>query len=94
MTKAVNGGLPEEESTMLRLLPASLQERYCMILVASIIGAAHLVAEYLEEEQTGWLVNSHIDFATWNEIYWMYEEDFRVVEESGACGELAWKRKR
>ena len=65
-----------------------------MILVSNIAGAAYLIAEYLEEEQTGWLVNSHIDLATWNEIYWMYEEDFRVVVESGAHGGLARKRKR
>ena len=94
MTKAANGGLPEEESTMVHMLPPSLQERYRVISVASIIGAAHLVAEYREEEQTRWLVNSRIDFAMWNEIYWMYEEDFRVTVESGARGGLARKRKR
>ena len=89
-TKVAAGGLPEEESTMVRVLPTYGHERYRVISAATIVGAAHLVPEDPTSE-IGWTVNSHIDCATWNDIYWMYEDDLRAAVESGLRG---GKRKR
>ena len=85
MTKVVAGGLPEKESTMVRMAPTYGAERYWVISAAAIVGAAHLVPED-PKSKNGWTANSYINFATWNDIYWVYEDDIRAVVESGLRG--------
>jgi hypothetical protein len=53
-----------------------------VVNASRITGAAHLIPE--EPNCTGvvqraWVVNSHIDPATWNNIYWMDEDDIAAA---------------
>jgi hypothetical protein len=50
----------------------------CAVVNASrLTGAAHLIPEEPNcagVVQRAWVVNSHIDLATWNDVYWMDED--------------------
>jgi hypothetical protein len=43
--------------------------------VGNIVGCAHIIPEIATTSKTGngwnerWIVNSHIDLATWNDVY-------------------------
>jgi len=43
--------------------------------VGNIVGSAHVIPEIATSSKTGdrqnerWIVNSHIDLATWNDVY-------------------------
>jgi hypothetical protein len=43
--------------------------------VGNIVGCAHVIPEIATSSKTGdgwmeqWIVNSHIDLATWNDVY-------------------------
>jgi hypothetical protein len=48
--------------------------------VGNIVGCAHVIPEFATSSKTGdgwneqWIVNSHIDLATWNDVYNKYRE--------------------
>jgi hypothetical protein len=47
-----------------------------------ITGAAHLIAREPDSAaapQREWTVNSHVDLATWNDVYWMDDEDIATA---------------
>ena len=46
------------------------------------MGVAHLIPEVAissKSENKGWIVNSHIDLATWNNIHYMLDDKLNTV---------------
>jgi len=65
-------GTPERVSGMVKVVTPSAGRGYAVISSDTIAGAAHLIPEEpdcLGIVNKGWIVNSHIDLATWNEVY-------------------------
>jgi hypothetical protein len=82
VTRPARSGLPEEASQLVRVVRPTSGVAYDVVNAFRITGAAHLVPE--EPDSAGvasqaWVVNSHIDLATWNDIYWMDEDDIAAV---------------
>jgi hypothetical protein len=82
VTRPANSGLPEATSQLVRVTKPASGVAYDIVNASRITGAAHLVPE--EPNCTGvapraWIVNSHIDFGTWNDIYWMDEDDIAAA---------------
>jgi hypothetical protein len=76
------GGMPERPSGMVRVTEATKGCGYVVISGGNITGAAHLIRE--EPGTSGmtrkaWIVNSHIDLTTWNEVYYMTEDELDHV---------------
>jgi hypothetical protein len=72
------GGIPERASGMVRVTEATKGSGYAVISGGIITGAAHLVPEEPATSGTtrkAWIVNSHIDLTTWNEVYYMTEDE-------------------
>jgi hypothetical protein len=71
ITEPLNGGTAENAPAMPRVAtPAALAKRYAVIHAGSIEGAAHLVPLLPDEEKNKrWIVNTHIDLETWNNVY-------------------------
>ena len=68
------GGMPEGASGMVRVAIPTTGSGYAVISGGNIHSAAHLIPE--EPVSSGipnrsWIVNSHIDLATWNDVYYM-----------------------
>lgn len=71
LTKPANGGVLERASQMVRVVKPSHSVARAVVSAGNIMGAAHLIPEEPNsspEECKGWVVNSHIDFATWNNV--------------------------
>ena len=82
LTKPANGGMPEKASKMVRVVKPTTGEINAVISAGNIVGAAHLVPEEPNstgKENTGWIVNSHIDLATWNDVYYMLEDELAAM---------------
>ena len=67
------GGMPERASGMVRVATPTTGSGYAVINGGNIHSAAHLIPE--EPVSSGirnrsWIVNSHIDLATWNNVYY------------------------
>ncbi len=78
LLKAANGGMPEPASQLVRMVKPQRGGSYSVISAGNVRGAAHLIPEEpisSKQENQGWIVNSHIDLATWNEVYYMLEEE-------------------
>jgi hypothetical protein len=63
---------------MVRVTEATKGSGYAVISGGNITGAAHLVPEEPGTSGTtrkAWIVNSHIDLTTWNEVYYMTEDE-------------------
>ena len=72
------GGMPERASGMVRVTEATKGGGYAVISGGNITGAAHLIPEEPGISGTtrkAWIVNSHIDLTTWNEVYYMTEDE-------------------
>jgi hypothetical protein len=57
---------------MVKVIKPTMGSGYAVISGKSIDGAAHLIPEESDcsrIQNKGWMVNSHIDLATWNEVY-------------------------
>jgi len=57
---------------MVKVIKPTTGSSYAVISGDRIGGAAHLIPEEPDcsgINNKGWLVNSHIDLATWNEVY-------------------------
>jgi hypothetical protein len=71
-TTPAAGGTPERASSMVKVTQPTTGSGYAVISGDSIGGAAHLIPEEPDcsgISNKGWMVNSHIDLATWNEVY-------------------------
>jgi hypothetical protein len=82
LTRAVNSGTPEEASQLVRVNKPNACAGYAVIDASGITGAAHLIPQELNcagVNQRTWLVNSHIDLATCNNIYWMDGDDIATA---------------
>jgi len=72
-------GMPERASRMVRVMEATKWSGYVVISGGNITVAAHLIPEAPSTSETtwkAWIVNSHIDLTTWNEVYYMTEDEF------------------
>jgi len=82
LTKPANGGMPEKASRLVRVVKPTTGAVDAVISAGNILGAAHLIPEEPDcsrSENKGWIVNSHIDLATWNDIYYMYEDELEAI---------------
>ena len=82
LTKPANGGMPEKASKLVRVVKPPVGEPFMVISAANIVGAAHVIPEEAISspvENRGWIVNSHIDLATWNDVYYMFEEELNMA---------------
>jgi len=82
LTKPVNGGMPEKASKLVRVVKPTTGEVNAVISAGNIVGAAHVIPEEPVSagcENKGWVVNSHIDLATWNDVYYMFEDELEAV---------------
>jgi len=64
---------PVSKFVQVRKAPAAVALQ--VFSVANIVGCAHIIPEIVTSSKTGdgrndrWIVNSHIDLATWNDVY-------------------------
>ena len=82
LTKPANGGMPEKASKLMRVVRPTTGELDTVISIGNIVGATHVIPEEpvsSGSENKGWIVNSHIDLATWNDVYYMFEDELEVV---------------
>lgn len=82
LTKPANGGMPEKASQLVRVVKPTSEEENAVISAGNIVGAAHLIPEEpisSQKENKGWIVNSHIDLGTWNEVYYMFEDELEAI---------------
>lgn len=82
LTKPANGGMPEKASQLVRVVKSMSGEVNAVISAGNIVGAAHLIPEEpisSGRENKGWIVNSHIDLATWNDVYYMFEDELEAI---------------
>ena len=85
LTRPANGGMPEMASKLVRVIKPMRGEKNAVISAGNIVGAAHVIPEVplsAGAENTGWVVNSHIDLATWNDVYYMFQEELEAVTNS------------
>ena len=85
LTRPANWGMPEMASKLVRVIKPMRGEMNAVISEGNIVGAAHVILEVplsAGAENTGWVVNSHIDLATWNEVYYMFQEELEAVTNS------------
>jgi len=71
-TTPAAGGMPERVSRMVKVTKHMTGSGYAVISGDIISGAAHLIPEEPDCSEIlnkAWMVNSHIDLATWNEVY-------------------------
>jgi len=86
LTRPANGGMPERASKLVRVVKPTSGEAFMVISAANIVGAAHVIPEETISsgvENKGWVVNSHIDLATWNDVYYMLEDELSNVVRRG-----------
>ena len=72
------GGMPERASGMVRVMETTKGSGYVVISRGNITGAAYLIPEEPGTSETmrkAWIVNSHIDLITWNEVYYMTDDE-------------------
>ena len=74
--------MPEKTLKMVRVVMPTMGEVNAVISAGNIVEAAHLVPEEpnsMGKENRGWIVNSHIDLATWNDVYYMFEDEMAAM---------------
>jgi hypothetical protein len=80
--RAVNSGMQEDASQLVRVTQPTSDATYAVVNASRITGAAHLIPEEPNctgVDQRAWVVNSHIDLATWNDVYWMDADDIAAA---------------
>ena len=85
LTKPANGGMPDMASKLVRVIKPIRGEKNAVISAGNIVGAAHVILEVplsAGAENTEWVVNSHIDLATRNNVYYMFQEELEAVTNS------------
>jgi hypothetical protein len=74
-TMPENSGNLDPISKFVQVRKAQAAVALQVFRVGNIVGCAHLIPEIATSSKTGdgrnerWIVNSHIDLATWNEVY-------------------------
>ena len=82
LTKPANGGMPEKASKLVRVVKPTSGVVNAVISAGNIVGAAHLIPEEpisSGRENKGWIVNSHIDLAAWNNVYYMFKDELEAI---------------
>ena len=82
LTKPANGGMPERASRLLRVVKPTTAEVDAVISAGKIVGAAHVISDESatsRSQNKGSIVNSHIDLATWNDIYYMFKDELEAM---------------
>jgi hypothetical protein len=82
LTIVANGGAPEPVSQLVRVVRPH-RDWYGVIAAHKITGAAHLIPEEpvsLGEQNNAWIVNSQIDMATWNDVYWIEKKELTTMK--------------
>src|SRR5947209_5188120 len=77
LTKPANGGMPEKASKLVRVVRQTTGDLEVVISTENIVGAVHVIPEEpvsSGSENKGWIINSHIDLATWNDVYYIFED--------------------
>ena len=85
LTKPANGGMPERASGLVQVVKPTMGEVDAVISAGNIVGAAHVIPEEpgtSRSQNKGWIVNSHIDLATWNDVYYMFEDELEAMVRS------------
>ena len=79
VTRPINGGRASNVTGMVRVELPKSGSIYRVIDAGAIAGAAHLIPETPNAARVipnkTWVVNSHIDLKTWNDVYYMEEDD-------------------
>jgi hypothetical protein len=78
LTRVVNSGMREAVSQVVCMTSHLSGVDYAVLKASRITGAAHLIP--LESVSAAvlpgvWTVSSNISLATWNDVYWMDDED-------------------
>jgi len=74
-TRPENSGNLDPVSKFVQVRKAPAAVALQVFSVGSIVGCAHVIPEIATSSKTGdgqnerWIVNSHIDLATWNDVY-------------------------
>jgi len=87
MTIPSMGSIPERASTMVRVTEATKGSGYVVISGGNITSTAHLIPEKTCTSETTrkvWIVISHIDLTTWNEVYYITEDELDQAA-AGIC---------
>src|SRR5947209_5841503 len=82
LTKPANGRIPQRASKLVRVVKPTTGEVDAVISVGNILGAAYVIPEEPDcsrSQNKGWIVNSHIDLAIWNDVYYMYEDELKAM---------------
>ena len=70
-----NSGNLDQVSKFVQVRKAPAAVAWQVFSVGNIVGCAHVIPEIATSSKTGdgrnerWIVNSHIDLATWNDVY-------------------------
>jgi len=74
-TRPENPGNLDPVSKFVQVRKAPAADALQVFSVGNIVGCVHVIPELATSGKTGdgrnerWIVNSHIDLATWNEVY-------------------------
>jgi hypothetical protein len=82
VTRAANSGMLEDASQLVRVTQPTSGAAHAVVNASRITGAAHLIPEEPNcagVVQRAWVINSHIDLAAWNDVYWMDEDDIATA---------------
>ena len=82
LTRPANGGMPEKASKLVRVVKPTTGDVNAVISAGNVVGAAHVIPEQPVSsggQNNGWIVNSHIDLATWNDVYYMFEDELEAI---------------
>jgi hypothetical protein len=74
--------MPKDASQLVRVIGPTSGGLYAVVNASRITGAVHLVPEELNCAvivKCAWVVNSRIDLAMWNNVYWIDEDDLAVA---------------
>ena len=74
--------MPERASSLVREVKPTTGEVDAVISAGNIVGAAHVIQEEpatSRSQNKGWIVNSHIDLAMWNDVYYMFEDELEAM---------------
>ena len=72
----------ESASQIVRVVKLSSGDAYIAISAGNTVGAAHLITEEpiaSQSKNNGWIVNSHIDLVTWNNINYMLDDELNTA---------------
>ena len=81
VTKPANGGMLESALQLVMVVKSFSGGAYTVISTGNIVGMAHLIPEesiLSKSVNKEWIVNIHVDLVTWNDIYYMLENELNI----------------